>query len=208
MVVKDGLRRVDKAKVSRECAKLGYFCQSTVPNDYIVRRVRWVVNESVGPHAKSAECARSVRTLACISVYPECLPESHLVVESIPSFSKTLYASVLLKELGFIGKVANFWCLCRADIGRACDVSADALSERLLKALKHEMHGDRVLRSDEYVSMDVLVFAAFVLTVWCMGWYMVRQWSHAMHHSFADLAPTHILSEQPSAVIQIADDKC
>ncbi|KAJ2432369.1 hypothetical protein IWW41_002666, partial [Coemansia sp. RSA 2522] len=86
-----------------------------------------------------------------------------------------------------------------ADIGRACDVSADALSERLLKALKHEMHGDRVLRNDEYVSMDVLVFAAFVLTVWCMGWYMVRQWSHAMHHSFADLAPTHILSEQPSA---------
>ncbi|KAJ2137003.1 ubiquitin ligase (cullin) of SCF [Coemansia sp. RSA 788] len=61
------------------------------------------------------------------------------------------------------------------------------------------MHGDRVLRNDEYVSMDVLVFAAFVLTVWCMGWYMVRQWSHAMHHSFADLAPTHILSEQPSA---------
>ncbi|KAJ2134909.1 ubiquitin ligase (cullin) of SCF, partial [Coemansia sp. RSA 678] len=61
------------------------------------------------------------------------------------------------------------------------------------------MHGDRVLRNDEYVSMDVLVFAAFVLTVWCMGWYMVRQWSLAMHNAFADLAPTHILSEQPSA---------
>ncbi|KAJ2121880.1 hypothetical protein IW147_003869 [Coemansia sp. RSA 720] len=68
------------------------------------------------------------------------------------------------------------------------------------------MHEDRVLRNESLASMDVLVFAAFVLAVWCMGWYMVRQWSHAMRDVFTD--PPHILSEHCPVAIQMADDKC
>ncbi|KAI9481765.1 hypothetical protein BX667DRAFT_534955 [Coemansia mojavensis] len=163
---------VDIKHVSSECAYLDYMCVNEYQHgDLIARRVHQAMQSFLTPYTSTGKCIESIRSLACISVFPECSTKTESFRENIPSYSKIMKG-----------------------ISRTCSISVDDVSGRLLEMFKSEMHrqlpkqsataiyADSQLSFEYWIDAgeqtaiagatqtiaaagDIMIFAAFLLAV-------------------------------------------
>ncbi|KAJ2851975.1 hypothetical protein IWW36_000748 [Coemansia brasiliensis] len=217
---------VDIKRVSDECAYLSYSCVNEYQRgDLIVRRVHRAMQSFLTPYTGSGKCIESIRSLACISVFPECPVETDSFMETIPSYSKAMN-----------------------DIGRKCGISIDDVSDRLLTLFESELHhripkqsatsisaydqlnfeywinaGEQTIVVDkqpDYLAGatqaiaavgDIMIFAVFLLAIWYFGWHLVHQWSQLLQRAYFNLARSHLLTQPTnsshSIAINVSEDK-
>ncbi|KAJ2448743.1 hypothetical protein EV183_005280 [Coemansia sp. RSA 2336] len=186
--------------------------------DLIARQVQREMRSFLTPYTGTGKCIESIRSLACISVFPGCPTEAESFRETIPNYSKAI-----------------------KDISRTCSISIDDVSSRLLEMFKSEMHRQLPKQSatavytDSQHSLeywadageqtgaagatqivaaagDITIFAVFLLAVWYFGWHLVHQWSRLLQRAYFNLAHSHILiqsanSSSHSIAISISEDK-
>ncbi|KAJ1747205.1 hypothetical protein LPJ79_005408 [Coemansia sp. RSA 1821] len=58
--------------------------------DLIARRVHQAMQSFLTPYTSTGKCIESIRSLACISVFPECSTKTESFRENIPSYSKII----------------------------------------------------------------------------------------------------------------------
>ncbi|KAJ2157341.1 hypothetical protein GGF46_004576 [Coemansia sp. RSA 552] len=143
---------------------MDYSCHDSYQDgDKVVRAIYRTIRRSLRPHSGAGRCLSSMRALACVSVYTECEGS-----DDAPRYSSILN-----------------------DISRTCDISADGVSEKLLRTL-NEDPADGGLQEWQG-ALDLWVFCVFILVVWWGGWQLVAWWSNTI--SMVQAVPAPLLAE-------------